>query len=139
MKCLSLFYHRNLRRGNKILWKRGKIAPKAPLFHNIFNMSLTSGIKLHNHLLNVVVRLIVFLTSATLIFRGTDISKCFRESLGIRDNESRLLYFRSFYFDQITHQKKKQILYNGGCPIILRRITLSLCMPLSKAPVLIFE
>ena len=55
-------------------------------------MSLTSGIKLHSHLLNVVVRFIVFLTSATLIFRGADISKCFRESLEIRDNESRLYY-----------------------------------------------
>ena len=62
----------------------------SPLFHNIFNISLTSGVKLHIHLLNVVVRFIVFLTSATLIFRGTDISKCFRKSLGIRDNESRL-------------------------------------------------
>ena len=38
----------------------------------------------------MAVRFIVFLTSAALIFRGTDISKCFRESLGIRDNESRL-------------------------------------------------
>ena len=63
------------------------------LFHNIFNMSLTSGVKLHIHLLNVVVRFIVFLASATLIFRGTDISKCFRESIGIQDNESRLYVF----------------------------------------------
>ena len=31
-----------------------------------------------------------FLNSATLICRGTDILKYFRESLGIRDNESRL-------------------------------------------------
>ena len=66
-----------------------------PLFHNIFNISLSSGVKLHIHLLNVVVRFIVLLTSATLIFRGTDFLKCFRESLGIRDNESRLyLFFR---------------------------------------------
>ena len=64
----------------------------SPLFHNIFNISLTSGVKLHIHLLNVVVRFIVYLSSATLIFRGTEISKCFRESLGIRDNESRLMY-----------------------------------------------
>ena len=49
-----------------------------------------SGVKLHIHLLNMVVRFIVFLTFATLICRGTDISKCFRESLGIRENESRL-------------------------------------------------
>ena len=53
-------------------------------------MSLTSGVKLHIHLLNVVVRFIVFLNSATLIFQGMDILKFFRESLGIRDNESRL-------------------------------------------------
>ena len=45
---------------------------------------------LHIHLLNVVVQFIVFLTLSTLICRGTDISKCFSESLGIRDNESRL-------------------------------------------------
>ena len=31
-----------------------------------------------------------FLNSANLICRGTDISKYFRESLGIRDNERRL-------------------------------------------------
>ena len=35
----------------------------------------------------------VFLTSATLIFRGTDISKCFKESPGLRDYESRLYLF----------------------------------------------
>ena len=35
------------------MWKRGAISP---LLHNIFNISLTSGIKLQSHLLNVVVR-----------------------------------------------------------------------------------
>ena len=62
------------------MWKRGEIAPKEQflLFSTIFfNMSLISGVKLLIHLLNVVVRFIVFLTSATLVFRGTDISKCF--------------------------------------------------------------
>ena len=34
-----------------------------------------------------------FLNSENLICRGTDISKCFRESLGIRDIESQLYYF----------------------------------------------
>ena len=38
----------------------------------------------------VVVRLIVFLSSVNLIRRSTDISKCLIESLGVRDNESRL-------------------------------------------------
>ena len=37
-----------------------------------------------------------FLNSATLICRGTNISKYFRESLGIRDNESRLYMFLTF-------------------------------------------
>ena len=36
------------------------------------------------------IRFILFLNSANLICRGTDISKCFRESRGIRDNEGRL-------------------------------------------------
>ena len=49
-------------------------------FHNILNISLTSRVKLHIHLCNVVVRLIVFLNFANLIYRGTDISKCFRVS-----------------------------------------------------------
>ena len=69
------------------MWKRGEIAPTT------LYMFLTSGVKLHIHLLNVVVRFIVFLTAATLICRGMDISKCFRESLGIRDNKSRLYLF----------------------------------------------
>ena len=69
------------------MWKRGEIAP---LFHIILYIFLTSGVKLHIHLLNVVVQFIVFLTLSALICRSTDISKCFSESLGIRDNESRL-------------------------------------------------
>ena len=75
-----------------MMWKRGEIAPKEQiLFSTLFlYIFLTSGVKLHIHLLNVVVQVIVLLTLSTLICRGTDISKCFSESLGIRDNESRL-------------------------------------------------
>ena len=58
--------------------------------HYFIYIFLTSGVKLHIHLLNVVIQFIVFLTLSTLICRSTDISKCFSESLGIRDNESRL-------------------------------------------------
>ena len=80
--------------GNKIMWKRGDIAPKEQffLFSTLFYIYifLTSGVKLRIHLLNMVVQFIVFLILSTLICRGTDISKCFSESLGIRDNESRL-------------------------------------------------
>ena len=77
------------------MWKRGEIAPKQQFF--LFStlvlyiyIYITSGVKLHIHLLNVVVQFIVFLTLSTLICRNTDISKCFSESLGIRDNGSRL-------------------------------------------------
>ena len=78
---------------NKIMWKREEIAPKEQFLlfsHIILYIFLTSGVKLHIHLLNVIVQFIEFLTLSTLICRGTDISKCFSESLGIRENESRL-------------------------------------------------
>ena len=41
----------------------------------------------------------VFLNSANLICRSTDISKYFRESLGIRDNDSRL-YMPPIFFQR---------------------------------------
>ena len=75
------------------MWKRGEIAPKEQFLlfsHYFIYIVLTSGVKLHIHLLNVVVQFTVFLTLSTLICRSTDISKCFSESLEIRDNESRL-------------------------------------------------
>ena len=72
------------------MWKRGEIAPNSSLQHHLIYIFLTLGVKLHIHLLNVVVQFIVFLTLSTLICRSTDISKCFSESLGIRDNEIRL-------------------------------------------------
>ena len=79
------------------MWKKGETAPKEQflLFSTLYiyiyiYIFLISGVKLHIHLLNVVVQFIVFLTLSTLICRGWDISKYFSESLGIRDNESRL-------------------------------------------------
>ena len=54
VKIWSLFKHENLTTGNKILWKREEIATISPLFHNIFNISLISGVKLYTHLWNVV-------------------------------------------------------------------------------------
>ena len=66
------------------MWKRGEIAPKEQflLFSTLFYIYIS----------NFGSQFIVFLTLSTLICRGTDISKYmyFRESLGIRDNESRL-------------------------------------------------
>ena len=78
------------------MWKKGEIAPKDQflLFPTLFYIYifLTSTVKLHIHLLNVIVQFIVFLTLSILICRGTDISKYFSEYLGYRDNESRLQY-----------------------------------------------
>ena len=59
------------------MWKRGEIAPKinfSSFPHYFIYIFLTSGVKLHIHLFNVVVQFIVFLTLSTLIFRGMDIS-----------------------------------------------------------------
>ena len=53
----------------------------------------------------MVVRLIVFLSSANLICRSTDISKCFIESLGVRDNESRLYIKFCFIGQMVCHIK----------------------------------
>ena len=93
VKIWSLFLNETMPTGNKIMWKTGEIAPKEQflLFSTLLyiNIFLTSGVKLHIHLFNVIVQVIVFLTLLTLICRGTDISKYFSESLGIRDNESR--------------------------------------------------
>ena len=70
--------------------KRGEFLLFSTLFYIYIYIFLTSGVKLHIHLLNVVVQFIVFLTLSILLCQGTDISRCFSESLGIRDNESRL-------------------------------------------------
>ena len=60
----------------------------SPLFHNNFNITLTSGVKLHFHFCEIWLLGLFFLISAHLICRGTDISKYFSESLGLWDNES---------------------------------------------------
>ena len=72
------------------------------LFSTIFSTYLlTLGVKLHIHLLNVAVRFIVFVNPANLICRGADISKYSRESIGLRDKESRLYcLWASYYFEQ---------------------------------------
>ena len=44
----------------------------------------------------------IFLNSANLICRSTDISKCFRGSLRLRDNESRL------YIIQVKHGNQRR-------------------------------
>ena len=52
-KMWSLFYHKNLKSGYKILWKRGEIAPgeQSPPFPQYFQyIYLIKGVKLLSHL-----------------------------------------------------------------------------------------
>ena len=76
VKIWSLLKNENLITGNKILWKRGEIAP---LFHNIFNICLTSRVQLHIHLLNAVVRFI-FSSSLQIWYVEVQISRSIFES-----------------------------------------------------------
>ena len=76
---------------------------------------LNSGVKIHTHLLNVVVQFIVLLTLSTVICRGTDTSKFFIESLGIRDNESRL------QFSKLRMLRSCVMCVIGAAPLLLHR------------------
>ena len=102
MKIWSLPKHENLTTGKNILWKRGEIALKEQFllfFHNIFSIHCISNFK--SPVTNIFVKCgcskYIFLNSANLICRGTDISKYFIESLGFRDNESRLYFMFSVF------------------------------------------
>ena len=55
-------------------------------FQNVSNL----GVRLHSHSVKGGCSINCFPESANLICRSTDISNCFIESLGVRDNESRL-------------------------------------------------
>ena len=55
-------------------------------FQNVSNL----GVRLHIHSVKGGCSINCFPESANLICRSTDISNCFIESLGVRDNESRL-------------------------------------------------
>ena len=95
----------------------------SPLFHNIFNISLTWESNKRFILLKVVVRLIVFLSSANLICRSTDISRCFIEYLGFRDNESRLYIQHSgrssvCFLDLAKHSGHKMYYLRGQKNVI---------------------
>ena len=72
-KIWSLFKHRNLTSGNKILWIGGAISllPTSLITYSFGKVG-------------------IFLNSENLICRSTDTSKYFRGSLQLRDNESRL-------------------------------------------------
>ena len=76
---------------NKILWIRGKIAPKEQFlpFSTKFSIYISN---LKRQITYLFVKfgcsICIFLNSAKLICRSTDISKCFRGSLRLRDNKS---------------------------------------------------
>ena len=92
-KIWSLFKHRNLTSGNKILWIRGEIAPQEQFlpFTTIFSIYISNKRSLITYsLLKFGCAIGIFLISENLICRSTDISKCFGGSLQLRDNESRL-------------------------------------------------
>ena len=72
-----------------------KIWSLPPLFHNIFNISPNFKSPITHIFVKCGCSNYFFLNSANLICRGTDILKYFREFLGIRVNDSRLII--SFY------------------------------------------
>ena len=91
MKLLSLFQPVNLTIGNKILWKkRSNFSSFPQYFQYISNFRSQITYSFVNCD-------IIFLNSANLICRGMNISKCFRESLRLRDNEGRLYIFFSWW------------------------------------------
>ena len=82
--------------GNKILWLREEIAPKDQflLISTIFSVYI---VNLRNQITYLFGKLgcsfCIFLSSANLICRSTEILKCFNWSLRLRDKESRLYVF----------------------------------------------
>ena len=88
VKIWSLLKHENLITGNKILWKRGRsnFSSFPQYFQHISNFKSP----ITYTYVKCDCSIYFFLNSANLICRSTEISKYFRESLGIRDNESRL-------------------------------------------------
>ena len=71
----TLCYQGNLITGTKYCGKEGILGANSSLFHNIFNISLTSGVKLHIHFVKCGCSIYFFLNFANLLCRGTDISK----------------------------------------------------------------
>ena len=84
VKIWSLPKYEHLTTGKKILWKRGEIS-SFPQYFQYISKSPVTYIFVKCGCSNNF-----FLNSANLICRGTDILKYLIESLGIRDNESRL-------------------------------------------------
>ena len=92
VKIWFLFEFENLSTVVKILWKRGDIAPQEQflLFSTIFSLTSSFRSQMTYSFEMCGCLIYFFLSSANLIYRVTDISKYFRESLGLGDNESKL-------------------------------------------------
>ena len=101
VKILSLPKHENLTRSKKYFRKEEKLLFSSfpQYFQYISNIKSAITYKF----VNCGCSNYFFLNSENLICRGTDISKCFRESLGIRDNES-WLYFKMSSVKILTEQ-----------------------------------
>ena len=109
-KIWSLFKHRNLTSDNNILWIRVEIAPVEQFlpFPTIFSIYISNYRSLITYsFVKFGCAICVFLNSENLKCRSTDISKCFRGSLQLRDNESRL-YHNAYKKDFLFRMKKKK-------------------------------
>ena len=85
----SLPKHETLTTGKNILWKKAKRSNFSS-FPQYFQYISNRKSPVTHIFVKCGCSNYFFLNSANLICRGTDISKYFRESHGIRDNESRL-------------------------------------------------
>ena len=83
-KIWSLFKHRTLTSGHKILWIKGEIAPQEQFhpFLTIFSIYISNIRSLIKYsFVKIGCAICVFLNSETLTSRSTYILKCFRGSL----------------------------------------------------------
>ena len=90
-KIWSLFKHRNLTSGNKILWLRKEVAPQEQFlpFPTLFSIHISNKRSLITYsFVKFGCAVCIFLNSENLICRSTDISKCFRGSLQLHDYSS---------------------------------------------------
>ena len=105
MKIWSMPKHENLTTGKKILCKKGRncfYKEQFLLLSTIFKKNISN---FKSPITYIFVKCgcsnYFFLNSANLICRGTDISKYFRYSLGIQDNESRLYFTKVMYISDV--------------------------------------
>ena len=91
------------------MWKRGEIAPKEQflLFSTLLYIYISNlRSQITYSFVKCCCSIYCFTHSLNSDMSGTDISKCFSESLGIRDNESRL-YFKMLFASEILTQDTK--------------------------------